>query len=80
MKIKLGSKVKDRVSGFTGIVESRIEYLNGCIQYGVVPKVGKDNKKGESLWVDEEQIEIIGKGVTTESKPSGGGFREHPIH
>jgi len=78
MKIKLGSKVKDTVSGFTGIAESKIEFLNGCIQYSIVPKVGKDNKKGESLWVDEEQLEVIGKGITTESKPSGGGFREYP--
>jgi len=78
MKIKLGSKVEDRISGFIGITESRVEYLNGCIQYGITPKVGKDNKKGEFQWIDEEQLKVIGKGVTTESEPSGGGFREHP--
>ena len=80
MKIKLGSKVKDIVTGFTGIAVARLECLNKCIQYEVIPKVDKDNKKEKSEWIDEEQLKVIGKGVTTESKPSGGGFREHPIH
>ena len=30
MKIKLGIKVRDKVTGFEGIATARIKYLNGC--------------------------------------------------
>ena len=78
MKIKLGSKVKDKVSGFTGIAVSKFIHLNQCVQYNVIPKVGKDNEVKKGQWFDEEQLEVVGKGITTESKPSGGGFRDYP--
>ncbi len=57
--IKLGSKVKDKVSGFTGIATAKVEYLNGCIQYCINPKVGKDNKNKEGFYFDEGQIELV---------------------
>ena len=43
-EIKLGDKAKDLVSGFIGIVESRIECLNGCIRYSLaeISVKGKD--------------------------------------
>ena len=61
-KIELGAKVKNIVNGFEGIVTARVEYLNGCIQYGVEGMVNKD---GESKYhyVDEDQLDVIGKGI-----------------
>lgn len=61
--IKLGDKVRDKITGVTGIATSRTEFLNGCIQYEITRRV----KKGESLTsdsiqginVDEQQIEVI---------------------
>lgn len=41
-QIKLGTKVIDTVTGFTGTATSRIEYMTGCTQYGVAPRVGAD--------------------------------------
>lgn len=58
-KFKLGEKVKDRVTGFKGTITSRIEYLNGCLQYCVEPKVGKEGKKMDYQYVDEGQLELI---------------------
>lgn len=79
MEIKLGSKVKDKVSGFTGIAVSKFIHLNGCIQYNLMPKVGKDNKKEEGQWFDEQQLIVIGEGILAEPKPGGGGFRDYPM-
>jgi hypothetical protein len=63
--IKLGQEVKDIVTGFTGIVMSQIEYLNGCKRYGISPKVGKDNKMEEWTYVDEQQLVVISEGILT---------------
>lgn len=70
--IELGKEVADKVSGFQGIAPSRCEYLNGCIQYGVTPKVVIDGKYPDTQYLDENQIEIIGDGVEVESKKTGG--------
>jgi hypothetical protein len=40
--IKLGSKAKDKITGFNGFVTGFVTYLSGCNQALVVPKVGKD--------------------------------------
>jgi len=53
-KIKLGDKAKDLVSGFVGIVESRIECLNGCIRYNLVESEVK-GKKNEFRTVEIDQ-------------------------
>jgi len=53
---RLGEKVKDKVTGFKGTITSRIEYLNGCRQYCVEPKVGKEGKMQKAQYVDEGQL------------------------
>ena len=77
-KISLGHKVECKVTGFVGIAVSRIDYLNGCIQYNVKPKVNKHGEDQKSRWIDEQQLLVIGRGVSPDPKPAGGGFREHP--
>ncbi len=72
MDIKLGMKVKDTVSGLTGIAVCKTEWLNGCIRYGIQPPVDKDGKVPDNYYADSEQIEIIEDGVTIEPKKTGG--------
>jgi len=69
--IKLGNKVRDKVSGIEGIATGRCEYLNGCIQYCVHTKADKDNKSA-SPWIDEGQLVVIGAGIAAKPKPTGG--------
>ena len=56
-KIKLGDKVKDIVSGLTGIAIGRTTWLNGCDRITVQP-IGwdKDKKPFESFTADEPQL------------------------
>jgi hypothetical protein len=63
MAIQLGDKVKDRVTGFTGIVISRTEWLNGCIRIGIQPQELKDGKSIEAEWYDAQQVEILESGA-----------------
>lgn len=63
-KHKLGIEVKDKISGFSGIITARIEHITGCNAYWVAPtKLGTDGKKFESESFDEERLEVIGSGI-----------------
>lgn len=68
MEIELGDIVKDKVSGFKGIATTKMEFMNGCIQYEVVPKVGKDNKMQEGTFIDISSLEIVKKNKNLRSK------------
>ena len=61
MEVELGDQVKDKVTGFVGIAVARTEFLNGCVQYSVAPKVGKDNKIPEELGIDEQSLVLVTK-------------------
>jgi len=62
-KIKLGMVVKDKVTGFTGVVLGITTYLTGCIQAGVAPQktVIKDGQEttGQWLWFDVGRLSIV---------------------
>jgi len=74
MEIKLGDKVKCKVTGFVGIAIARTEFLNGCIQYSVVPKCKKgDTKMPEEMGIDEQSLEVIPKKKKKIKKSSTGG-------
>ncbi len=81
--IKLGDKVKDTVTGFSGVATAKVEFLNGCIQFMVTPKMAKP-KKNETpeyptaTYIDVEQLVMVGVRKKTKSEPSGGGIRQHP--
>lgn len=57
----LGMKVKDRVTGFQGVVESVSFDLYGCVQVVVRPETGKDGKQGEAHWFDAKRIDVTSK-------------------
>ena len=54
----LGLRVRDKVTGATGIVTSVCFDLYGCKQAIVSPMVGKDGKLGDQAWYDAERLEI----------------------
>jgi len=84
--IQLGQKVKDKITGFTGIATAKTEYLNGCLQVLVQPKMvvkkGGKQEYPEGKWIDIEQVDVVdgGKKVKTNLRPEpSGGVRQHPV-
>ncbi|KZK99178.1 hypothetical protein [Pseudovibrio sp. Ad26] len=70
--IGLGDKVKDTLSGFTGIVLARSEHITGCNQLFVLPSSEKDNKLNDGQWFDVERIEKLeDKAVEIASRRTG---------
>lgn len=59
----LGLKVKDRVTGFKGVVTSLSFDLYGCIQAIVTPQANSKGDKADSEWFDVTRLEV------TDDKP-----------
>ena len=60
-KFENGDAVKDVISGFSGVITARLEYLNGCRQYSIRPTKLKDDTVISSEWFDEGQLELLVK-------------------
>lgn len=79
-KINLGDKVKDSVTGFTGIVVGRTTWLHGCDRLIVQPEgINKEGKIYDNNSFDEPQLVLVKKAKTKEGDHSTGGPRETPI-
>jgi hypothetical protein len=72
MAIELGDKVKDTVTGYTGIAVARTRWLHGCDRIAVQPQeLDKDNKVQEPQTFDEKQLDLVKPGVVrTETEAS----------
>lgn len=55
MGLKFGVFGKDVITGFSGYVIGRTEYITGCAQLLLQP-VGKDGKRPEAEWIDEQRV------------------------
>jgi hypothetical protein len=69
-KYELGKRAKCKITGFSGIITARVEFLTGCDRYCIQPTELKDFVVIESQYFDEGQIEIVGEGLTTEDVKS----------
>jgi len=64
--VTLGTKVTDRLTGFTGIAMGRTEYLYGCTSIGVLPQDLKDGRTQDWVWLDEQRLD-----ATSEAEAGG---------
>ncbi len=71
--INLGDRVKDMVTGFTGIAVHRYEYLSGCARISVQPPVKETDseyKLPDALVFDEPQLVLVEAGVVKPFQPA----------
>lgn len=57
--IKLGDKVKHKVSGYTGIVTGHCTYLYNTENFGVTAEIGADGNLQNTHWFEEKALEKI---------------------
>lgn len=57
--IEMGDEVRDTITGFTGIVTARIEYITGCAQVAIQPAVKADGALPDGKYFDIDRIEIV---------------------
>ena len=78
-KFNLGATVRDNITGFTGIVYNRNQWLHNCNVYGVKPTtLNTDGKIRESEHFDEPQLELIEEIPAVESFRKTGGPTDAP--
>jgi len=78
-KYALGDELKDSITGFTGIVMGRTDYLTGCQHYGLMPrKLDKDGKFQEYQWLEESRLSSTGKGLKNYRAPGTSGPEQNP--
>ena len=57
----LGLKVKDRVTGFSGVVESISFDLYGCVQCVIKPAIDEKGEVRDGRWFDVSRLDIKSK-------------------
>ena len=74
-KYNLGDELKDKVTGFKGVVMVRAQYATGCVHYGLQSEKLKDNAPSEWQWVDASRLELEKENAVVfsvaEDTPSG---------
>lgn len=55
-----GIKVKDKIQQVEGVITTRCERINGCVQYYI--QLPMRDGKQEGFWTDIENIEVLEKG------------------
>jgi len=56
VEVKLGDRVRDKITGFEGVAVARTQYLNGCARIAVQSTVLKEGKPLDTEWFDEKQV------------------------
>ena len=56
--VKLGDYVTDSITGLSGVVVGRAEYLYGCVSCQVQPKKLKDGASLDAEWIDEQRLGV----------------------
>lgn len=60
--IEMGDTVKCQYTGFKGVVVAKTIFINGCIQFSVVPKWNKGQALvDQEMQFDSQSLEIIKK-------------------
>lgn len=76
--LNLGDRVRDKITGYTGIIMARTEWLYGCNRYIVQAEALHDGKPVEHQAFDEPQLEVvIPEAHTDTAKKPGGGDRDY---
>lgn len=61
-KFDLGYVLKDKITGFKGVVMGRSDYVTGCRQYALSPQKPKDDGSvPDWVWLDEGRLEYANK-------------------
>ncbi len=68
--IKLGSKVRDTISGFEGIATGYLTWMYGCNRVCIEPQALHEGKPIDHLWFDEQRVELIEEKAPTVAEGS----------
>jgi len=75
-KFELGDEVKDVITGYSGVVMHRTQWLHGCNTYGLQPReLDKDGAPVKREVFDEPGLKLKKAKVAEASRKTGGPAR-----
>ena len=81
--VKLGNRIRDKVTGAEGIVVGITDWMYGCRTLTVAQtNLKQDGSPHDKLYLDEPQVEVVGSGLIAEVQPKGArptGGPERPV-
>jgi len=77
-KFQNGDQVKDKITGFSGIITGRGDYLTGCNQYAIQPPAKEDGTLPDAHWFDEDRVEKLKKKRKKLTVKKAGGPQHNP--
>jgi hypothetical protein len=72
--ISLGQTVTDQITGFSGVVTGRCEYITGCHQVLVQPRVNEKGDYVEARWIDEDRLDAQAVDIVSLRRVVNPGF------
>lgn len=75
MKVQLGKRYRDTISGFEGVATGRFEYLHGCVRWNLSGVLAGEPK---DFSFDEPQLAEVPDPERHESTRGTGGPRPAP--
>jgi len=78
MRIELGDKARDTVTGFEGICTCRSEYISGCTRIALQPPTDAEGKIPEPGHFDEPMLQVVTKRLIEPQPSDRGGPRPAP--
>jgi hypothetical protein len=72
MEIALGTKVRDKITGFVGVAVCKTDWMYGCRRYGVQAVDIHEGKPVEVVYFDEPQLCVITEAASSNPKSTGG--------
>ena len=77
--MQLGTTMKDKITGFSGIATAHARYLSGCHQTLIVPKIDEKGSYRSGEWFDDQRLEKLGDEIVTlDNGETPGCDREAP--
>ena len=64
-EIKLGDHVRDKITGFAGVVTAVCDYVTGCRQLLLAPLLSETGEYRKPMWFDIDRLEILEGGHET---------------
>tara|TARA_Y100000034_G_scaffold8165_2_gene8934 strand:+ start:9664 stop:10155 length:492 start_codon:yes stop_codon:yes gene_type:complete len=78
-EFELGSVLKDKVTGFKGVVTARSQFISDCNNYCLKPQELKDGIPIDVKWFDEPLLAVVKSGsFEVPPDPTGGPERDVP--
>jgi hypothetical protein len=78
MKIQLGDRVKDSITGLTGIAVAKTQWLHGCERITIQPEKLNEGKVPDTATFDEPQVVVVKAQQSPKGRTDTGGPRPEP--